>query len=989
MRKILKNMKNARAVKSGRFARLAALFALLPILALCAFRIAQPARAADEYSYIFEYTTNNISQGDSDLESRIQIEFFIITYNTSASGKELHSQFLFPYEDSLENGYKLVGSSEQEELDREISNRYGEQAPSLTNQEPFKAFKTTQYFFTSPHIIRDVERVQILASGDSGWECQGMRLFRVDKLGGLRRYNPISQDIYIDFEGQLLAETEARSLSWSTDKLIPFSKAGGGDYNISTSFSEDYAKHEMQTTASQKTPPPTFAVRMDFADFYGAGLECLAAPPNALGKTNDNKRYKLTDNSLYFPEVMSVTIRYRNRYGNTCSTEAPFVIGAAEWARSRLGNGDVELSGIAQQGESLMTAIFIPDFGEFELENGNNNLVFTLGAQSANAKLGASCGSYNSYLAGSASDSVMFTAVALYDLRGENQNKISVSMDSLSKTPRYQYDINPTACRVAASIEGEPLGASQDTSVALSGSRPNSELAPRDKTTRYLAEIKTDDLTQAATKSNVTLQINYRDYNDVIRNIDVDIYAAASHFYGYWPGSPNAYVGYYQGTSRGGTLRFTFSVANIKEISDVTLTLAGDDKDDWQITDFSLFKVKSISQRVVTWENFTTRDGVSSDRKIDRNVQATLIYSRMNQTENPTNPPDPNNPTATPTPPANPTPTGAPILILPDSDPISVGPDSGAADVTKPTRDWSKLRYSMSYQEASQDLQFTEERCRYTVEVKVSDTDDRGGANGDCGSKNLFYFRLIFNNGSSGFVLANQQLEADGFRTGQTERFTIATNQDYGDVVTVQIFPEDVAEDSDKYDKLKIDEINVSRSADAALVPTWTVHNVGWIDISFRDEGQLQSVSGQAGRSTTEIIRPFNVDQTSYRARLLFSIKTGEYDLNTNGQRKQQFEGTLKATLHYADTSGTTKEFTDNNVIGKMYEYIHQQPKKRDDGIIISDPNLMFRENHTDRFVLEVADVASLYRLELLPGGNSNVSTKWNIDSVTRGNAED
>ena len=957
-----------RVSKKKRSVWLPVCFPLTPILILCAFFITQSAQAAaTDHYYLFEYTTN----ATSGLEN--QIEFFIITYNTSTGNTpELHSQFLFPTDGSLKEGYALVNTSAQTSRDNALKARYSGESPhTLTEERPFQAYKTAQYVFTSPHIIREVERIQILAGGDGSWECQGMRLFRVDELGEMRRYNTISQDTYIDFKGELIAQTPYTPLAWSTDKLITFSNQSSGktfnsaDYSLTTSFDKDYAKHEPQDNNKK-----TLAVRIDFADTCNSGLEYLSAPPNAYNQKDD--RYKLNDN-LYFLETMSMTLRYQNRYGNTCTTEVPFVTSAVEWARSMAGTSDVDLSGLAQQGESLTAGIFIPDFGSFDSQN--NQLLFKLGAKTANEALGSSYSGYTSFETASSSDNAMFTAVALYDLRAAENDAVSVDVDSMAKTLRYEYKINPFACRVATSLNGESLKASEDNYITLGSGRPNAEMAVRDTTARYLVEIKTDNLPNSSTRSDTAMKLYYTDYNSIARNIEIDIREAARDFYGDWYGTPSPDFGYYQGVSQGSTLRFTFRAANIKEITDVTLGFKEKGTDDWQITDFSIFKLKSLSKRVISWEDVQPQDGISSDRKIDRVAQATLVYSKMGQTQNPTNPADPDNPTPTPSTPANPTPTGSPVLILPDEDGISVGPGTGGADVTKPATDWTKIRYSMTYQEASQDLGFTKRRCLYTVEVKVSDTDDSGGVNGDCGSKNLFYFRLIFRSGSSAFVLANQQLEADGFRTGKTERFYIGTNQDYGDVIAVQIFPEDVSEDSDKYDKLKIDEISVSRSVDSALVPTWTIHNVGWIDISFRDEGQLQSVTGQKGRSTEEMIRSYNVDTTSYRAKLLVAVTTGQY-----GEKEPQFEGSLSATLHYEDNTGQQKTVTVNNIVDNMYEYIHHQPKSSG-GKSVSDTSLMFRANHTDRFIIEVDDVMMLYQLELFPRGE--VSTIWNIDSVS------
>lgn len=89
----------------------------------------------------------------------------------------------------------------------------------------------------------------------------------------------------------------------------------------------------------------------------------------------------------------------------------------------------------------------------------------------------------------------------------------------------------------------------------------------------------------------------------------------------------------------------------------------------------------------------------------------------------------------------------------------------------------------MSYDQCTSNLGLAKVRENYTVEVQVqSGTISLLDSYGDNGSRNRFYFLLEFENGVSGYVLANQQLSADGFRSGSTESFTVSTNYDYGEL---------------------------------------------------------------------------------------------------------------------------------------------------------------------------------------------------------------
>ena len=80
----------------------------------------------------------------------------------------------------------------------------------------------------------------------------------------------------------------------------------------------------------------------------------------------------------------------------------------------------------------------------------------------------------------------------------------------------------------------------------------------------------------------------------------------------------------------------------------------------------------------------------------------------------------------------------------------------------------------------------------------------------DAGSGNYFYFQLVFENGTSGVVLANQQLSSDSFRRGITESFQIKTTQNYGNIRSVRIICDNTSSTSDVFDKLNIENITVT-----------------------------------------------------------------------------------------------------------------------------------------------------------------------------------
>ena len=218
----------------------------------------------------------------------------------------------------------------------------------------------------------------------------------------------------------------------------------------------------------------------------------------------------------------------------------------------------------------------------------------------------------------------------------------------------------------------------------------------------------------------------------------------------------------------------------------------------------------------------------------------------------------------------------------------------------KPTTDTSQylvnLPYTMTYEETQRNLGLTITKASYRVDVKVADTVDAG-------SNNYFYFQLEFADGNtSGVVLANQQLAADGFRQGTTESFTISTTQNYGAVTGVRIICDSTSSTSTVFDKLNIDSISVTLSNSNGLGKSWIVDRVGWIDINYQDEGATESGSGDKELQLTneEISKSFPVNRVVSSMDFLFTITN-----SNNVLRRLAANGALKAELTYIDTTGT------------------------------------------------------------------------------------
>ena len=930
-------------------------------------------------TYLFEVTTGvRTNDGFED-----KIEFFIITYTTTGTGpNKTVSKFLFPSKDGWTKTYALLTDPEnslanhpnaQADEDAAIRNTYGYEAPNLKKgRSLFQSYSTDQYLFTSPDEITEIKRVQFFGTDHGNWDCRAMRIFHVDELDGLYRSNIASSDCYINFSGDLIAEgrnVSSQNLKWNNDKLIGSGSDAQhqGEIQLKTSgFDESYAHHDLQSNTNK-----TIALRLDFADVYGAGLESLGAT-----STTNN-----TLTNMGIAESMAVTVYYFDCYGIEHAVRVPAVLNSVELTKSLLSPEDREkpIGGFAQQGEGMALGIFLPDFVSLSDKKG---VTVTLGAQEATNVVGlTTLGGRPAGTAGtlradrikvSETDTISVVTMAIYDMTKAGDEAVQISAKVNDKTNAIEYSYRTAKGDTADPIYYRPVQTTNgnslkigSNSLSITAYESGKLLAPRDKTERYLLELVTDDLEGAGTKDDILMTISWIDLNGNAKvSGTLNVRELSRDFNGWWFGSTEQDIGYYEGVASGQTLRFLVPLQQVKEITDIQVWMAeGGSRDDWQMKDLRIFTVTTYSKRNVVWEAFS-QDGVTSPLRYDREVSGDLVYRFSDNCINP-------------------------ALIQQGADTLTnVGPtrtdniigEGAGADVNTVKRvDWSKYRFSMTYQEASQDLGFGKQRFLYAVTVNVAGNGDATLEDGDCGSNNLFYFCLIFKNGCSGYVLANQQLPSDGFISGASQTFYISTNQDYGDVTAVQIIPEDLSEDSDAFDKLNIDSIEIKRQSNSALVPVWTISNVGWISIDYRDNAQMQSVTGMAGRGAAELARSYTVDGSTFDVNFMLAITTQGYPMGGS-----QFVGNLAATVYYDSYSPSKGSEELSDVTKSMYSYMNRTPLGSSDligGKTISDPSLMFRADHTDRFYFSLSDVKSINRIELAV--TSAVDTEWRISDVS------
>lgn len=773
-----------------------------------------------------------------------------------------------------------------------------------TTETPLDRGKTNTYLFETAYEVAEIIGLDIYCQGEKG------NLYAWD-VSGLRLYR-VDQIVdvisgsganVIQFNGSQLAYLEERNGNGGAT----FSWTGNTVFQLRAQDSS--YRLIFETVPYSMRSDFEYVVRMDLADINGAGFEQLNQAYNEQKPLRD----------LNIGEYMAIQIEYIDMFGDARMVTQPVMRSALSWM---LENGipeDSKIAALAQQGESIAFDVYLQDMQSVE------GVKLYSGAE-ASALLGYTV---------SGKESVAFTGISLYPASSVGVNLSSE--ENAANGPEYTFTIDPLFYHTATTVEGEILTENGNLYVSMLPYEPGALLQPVETTEKYLIELIANPSQILRVPDDVLVQLRYVDMTGATRDTETySVRSGAKEFYGYWPASTEdfAYVG--QINSVNG-ISFIIELAQVEHFVGLTVSLPHN-SGDWQMAGFRITRVDQLGKRGCVWEDVNA-GGAVSNRRYYREVQG---YTVLHMEEK--------------------------ALIQSDS-PCTLDFISQGVQKVEDF-DWSQYRYAMTYEQCMSNLGLTKIRENYTVEVQVqSGTTSLLDGYGDNGSKNRFYFLLEFENGVSGYVLANQQLGADGFRSGATESFVISTNYDYGELVAVHIIPDDISEDSDPYDKLNIAQIRVRRNDNGSISREWVIQNVGWVGIDYRDEGASSSIAGQQGRTESDLSRTYPISYSSYALNLEFRISTGTYGMGSNGGA---FYGTMEGTLEYYDQDGKRKQLT-FDVVRAMYDYANQTPVYLDDGTVgnggtplaVTDNTYMFRENHTDRFVISVSDVAKLGKLSL------------------------
>lgn len=946
---------------------------IFPDTGAVSVQAATTAKAAKQM-YALEITTGS---SGVDMDS---ISTILISYKEKENGRNrVHA--IYPKEDT-DHTAAFLQDGDEAELEKKVLAECEEKTNDGAAKYQFLPYSTRTFLFVPYDEIGEVTSVRIILSGNSGkWSIQGMRLIKVDgsvtpKSSGNAVVSSVKRVCY---SGKQIMQMQGKTY-----------EMGWGDADVlrqitNNSDKSTYLKNIKETDAdanyeTYNADRDDYIVRLNIADEYMAGLESLVTES---GQNADIHKMKPAD-------LLYVTVCYEDIYGNIQKANIPVISNVLAEAYGTSGR----INGLAQQGEEIAFTAHLYGFKKLVTgSSSNHGITVTLGMDQVEkncyiTQTGKSTAQYTSKgraaAAKTANDSISLTDIFLYKkanatLKAEitsNELAFSFSDGTWEKTsPAYYFSYAKNSGRKIeyGQIQGFDLKDNTEEKSTV-------KTAQRDLSGLYLVELDTADIANAATTGDLDISLTYKtiggstyigtkkdstSISDVSTGMQntTNVYSVrekVTEYYGYWQAQgadPEAYA-YHRGTLRGGKLYFLLSLSDVDTFVSATVSLNG--TDEWQTSGIKISRVTSMKKRLfaitedlpneLIWGSHTT----TTDREITRQVEGQEIASSSEQ-----------------------------VLIRENKKKTIYFDETKSATETDQTEEWDLYADSMSYETACTNLGFGKNGVSYDVDVTVAGSAEANSNDGDCGSKNLFYFRLNFENGSSAYVLANQQLSADGFRTGQTERFSVLMNRDYGELTSVDIIPDDTSSSSDIYDKLNIAKIRVNRKGGNSLNRAWEILNPGWVGIDYVEDGKKEAEAGSSdnsGRYEGEIVRSFPVDHTTYSVRLLFAISTAEYK-----EKENQFSGSVRADLSYIDTNNEPQTVS-FDMVRQMYEYDQTSGSEINmetiDGksYYIADNSLMFRGNSVDRFFLDLSDVKSLESMELW-AKDQNGST-WRINDV-------
>lgn len=932
---------------------------------------------ANQYALMVQTGVNNSGK---------DISTFIVEYRT---GNDVRRAYIEPHEGAYKTSLDGLGPTASTKARLNAAGWFAYEADwktKVAETEPLAKGSIDTYIFTATGRIDEILSIGVVPYPSAQavtWDCAGLSVYDVKKVGGLEMAGFISDQVYLNLSGSQLAKliykngkgnkSTALQLHFkSMDEILFTSETQAVKGTDATAYLQtDYFE-----TPSDDTDDYVF--KIDIADTYMAGIE---AYQNAY-----NQKKSIFD--MAPAEFLVMQVRYYDTENVIRQVNMPVLTSALGYAKQK----DViklssEIVDLVPQGGSLAFGAKLPQFSKLDSAKltyiSNEETLKKLTNVSSNPDKLAH---HNAYSKSLLDDSFYFTGIQLY----KGDNSVSVSYDGAQL--KVSENAKPIYYYVADSLKGMALSNSASADIdfiSYSNSDANYKIFDErlEKDQLYLVRVKTADDEEASTTDNIVLDIHYFTTAGEEVTKTVDLKEDCKEFYGYWNGPKGENIAYNAAMQANGVLyAFLELKDSVDYFSGVDFTNNGDD--DWATSNFSIYRIKQKGNLEFEWLPNPTEKTNSNHFRMINGMRLGIVETEEDkEKDQDAIMGDDNN---------------RMISIGGDDDSsdgyIYVGPkkkksvDFNSVKITDlkiHDPDFFKYSYKMSYEYAKTNHGFNLSEMTYKVTVNVDTQAFSTNGDDDCGSNNYFYFQLVFANGTSAYVQANQQLKGDGFSSGAPETFNISVNRDYGKLAAINIIPEVDEDIGDPYDKLKIESIEVLRSLGNGFAEKYNIIVGDWIGIDYYERDATDNSHSEA-----ELAKTFAVTSRVPCAEILFTINTGNYESDPKTGVYNQFQGRLFATIHYTDEGGESHTSLPIDVVQAMYDF--DGKKATSSGTAngaISDPNLMFRQSSADRFIWQAELVDHIDAITFRAENTTETPVNWPIQSIgaeliTRGDIE-
>ncbi|MBO4863677.1 MAG: hypothetical protein J5517_04890 [Eubacterium sp.] len=924
------------------------------------------------------------------------------------------TQFLFPHVDAYERSNKFLNYYSKED----ITATYGKKMAAEMNykETPGKAavlgaWTIQDYAFQTEAPIYRVRSIDIYVEQGT-YSCSGLAIYKVDEYKGYEEYGMISGQTFLDFKGYMIADT--------TKKTGAALSGGGMDFVTTIGGTHDSGKFVLNTY-EDNCPEKNYAgeeslysFRMDFADTVTGGIESFI---------NSSATPITEDNGIV--EDLSLMVQYKDIHGWNRKVTLPVILNSYGQAR-KTASSDTIL-GFAQRGDTIAFQAVLPECASIvdEVKIMAGTKARTEVKNTGGIEISKETSKMSRALSGTASEDISIQGFSVYKggcmaytLGGTDSDGNHLKGATLYYAFQDQY---PLKYYTTTKEDGNQIRADGTDTLRLD---PYEAEAPILGYTpggdQFLVTVSTSDIENAGSSKDISMRFSYKDMEGANKYTPLyKIKQAADDYLGKWKTVNDGDFIEETGLVAGGKLSFIIDADNMRDFTGVEVNMGGDS---WTLHNLTIAYLEKYDSRAA-YNTTVTSAGATSNFWVERSAIAVKIFSLLG---NPTKVTDEdgntvdnngekqkeyrykvdpetgeyeldenNNPILEEVP-DDEKDTDDDVKINTD---ITLKPDTiyridfdTENDVDLRTTKYSEVRYTMTHDQTQINWGFFKKRKIYSVGVKVAKDSDHDTGDGDSGSTNHFYFQLIFKNGNSGYVLANQQITSDGFRSGYTEYFTIATNQNYGELKGLRIIPEDTSSDSDPFDKLNIEKITVSEQNSGGSYISYIIGDVGWIDIDYHDEIEGIAPRGQKARVANELSKVYRVTDKQKNVKLVCEISaepwSGTFD---------PFYGSMKAEIAYISAVTHEEELVTIDVVQCMADYMginvasietatnpNVQIVKEDGLGTLSDSKWMFRPNHTDRMILPaIPDLESLVSIKFTGQNLGSHAAKWCIKNIS------